>query len=397
MIYFDNAATTRIDAEVLEAMIPFMESYYGNSSSKYGDFSKYARESVEWAREQVAFLLGTTVESIVFTTGATEATNLIIKGYLDYRMHYGDGKNHVITTKADHKASINVCKFLSGEIYSNHDAYMSLSKDLVKVDRGYCASFADVDETGSVLIKSIKNEINNRTALVSTIWVNNEVGSINNVKEIGMLCRANNVAFHIDATQALGKIDIVVSEIGCDFLSCSAHKIHGPKGIGAAVLKSDEYGIQPISALLHGGEQENGFRAGTLAVHNIVGFGKAAEIAMRDREKDRKHIKILDEYLVSEICKIPTIRLTNPSALRVPGIVSIIVDSPDFNNERFIMKVSDKVALSTGSACTAGKPSHVLQAMGMGEMTNKVLRLSLSKYSTKEEVDELVSLFKNLL
>lgn len=174
--------------------------------------------------------------------------------------------------------------------------------------------------------------------------------------------------------------------MGIDYASCSAHKIYGPKGIGAAFMKFDAYGIAPITALMHGGEQEFGFRAGTHAVHNIVGFGKAAEIALRDLKKNEVHIKRLDEMLLKGIATIDNIHTTVDSSKRVPGIISLVVDKSDFHNERFIKKISNEVALSTGSACSAGEPSYVIQALGLGEKVNKVLRVSINKYTTKDDI-----------
>lgn len=392
-MYFDSTATTQVDNEVTEAMMPYLTEYYGNPSGKYYLSAKKAKEAVEEARSNVSKLIGCKPESLIFTAGATESTNMIIKGYLDYSKYYGDGRNHIVTTTAEHKATLNVCRFLNGEIYSNDDPSTSLFGGNKRVDRGYKASFADVDEFGCIEPKTIENLITSETALVSTIFINNETGSINDVNSIAELCKKRNVAYHVDATQAIGKIDVNVNEIGCDYLSCSAHKIYGPKGIGAAYLKSDNYGIQPITAFIHGGEQEGGFRAGTLAVHNIVGFGKAAEIALRDILANKSIISDLDEYLVTGLLKIGNIRLTNPSPSRLPGIVSIIVDADDFNNERFIKKIANEVAISTGSACSAGEPSHVLKAMGLADKTNKVLRISLSKHSTKQEIDALIKVF----
>ena len=206
--------------------------------------------------------------------------------------------------------------------------------------------------------------------------MNNEIGTISDVESVAEICKKNNIALHSDLTQAIGKMEIDVHDLGIDFASCSAHKIYGPKGVGAAFLKSDAYGIPPITAFMHGGEQENGFRAGTLAVHNIVGFGKAAEIAVRDLKANEQRIMQLDQVMVSGINAIPDISLTNPSEKRLPGIISIVVDRKDFNNERFIKHISDKFALSTGSACSAGEPSYVITALGLEDRVSKVLRIT---------------------
>ena len=206
------------------------------------------------------------------------------------------------------------------------------------------------------------------------------------------MCHEKGVALHSDLTQAIGKIPINVNELGIDYASCSAHKVYGPKGVGAAFLKSDDYGIEPITSLMHGGEQEFGLRAGTLAVHNIVGFGKAAEIALRDINITEKKIADLDDYALEKILSISGIGLTNPSDNRLKGIISLIVDRSNFNNERYIKRVSEELAISTGSACSAGEPSYVISALGLEEQVSKVLRITINKYTSKEDIDTLVTI-----
>ena len=397
MIYFDNSATSPVDEEVLDAMLPYLREEYGNPSSKYYCKAVNAHNAVEDARANVAKLIGANPEEIIFTAGATESTNFIIKGYMDYRRYYGDGKNHIITSVAEHKATLNTCKYLNGDLYSNNDPTVTLFGGKKTVNRGYEASFVGINETGEILVTSIDEAIKNNTAMVSVIYVNNEVGTISNISEIAKLCAKKGIAIHSDLTQAIGKMPIDVHDLGIDFASCSAHKIYGPKGVGAAFVKSDAYGIPPITAFMHGGEQENGFRAGTLAVHNIVGFGKAAEIALRDFEANEKRILKLDQMLISEINAIQEISLTNPSEQRLPGIVSIVVDKRDFNNERFIKHISDKLALSTGSACSAGEPSYVITALGLEDKVSKVLRISINKYTTEEDIIQLIKILKSEL
>lgn len=396
MIYFDNSATTQIDPEVFDAMKPYLEEEYGNPSSKYYDRAECAKKAVERAREQVAELINAKPEEIVFTAGATESTNFIIKGYLDYRKYYGDGKNHVITTMTEHKATINTCKFLNGDIYSNNDPSINLFGEKKTVNRGFEASFVPVDQFGVVDMEALKNTLKENSALVSAIYVNNEVGSVNDISEIAQLAHSHGALLHTDVTQALGKRLVDVRNLECDYLSCSAHKIHGPKGVGAAFLKSDVYGVEPITAFLHGGEQEQGLRAGTLAVHDIVGFGKAAEIAKNNFEKNEQYIADIDKYLVENLLRIPHIRLTNPSVNRQSGIVSIIIDRKDFNNERFLKKISSELALSTGSSCSLGEPSYVLKAMGLSQYTAKVLRISLNKYTKIDEIDKLLQILSRI-
>ena len=397
MIYFDNSATSPVDEEVLDAMLPYLREEYGNPSSKYYCKAVNAHNAVEDARTKVAKLIGANPEEIVFTAGATESTNFIIKGYMDYRRYYGDGKNHIITSVAEHKATLNTCKYLNGDLYSNNDPTVTLFGGKKTVNRGYEASFVGITETGEILVTTIDDAIKNNTAMVSVIYVNNEVGTISNISEIAKLCTKKGIAIHSDLTQAIGKMAIDVHDLGIDFASCSAHKIYGPKGVGAAFVKSDAYGIPPITAFMHGGEQENGFRAGTLAVHNIVGFGKAAEIALRDLAANEARILSLDQMLVAGVTAIPDISLTNKSNNRLPGIISIVADKRDLNNERFIKRISDRFALSTGSACSAGEPSYVITALGLEDKVSKVLRISLNKHTTEDEVNQLIKILREEL
>ena len=397
MIYFDNSATSPVDEEVLEAMLPYLREEYGNPSSKYYCKAVNAHNAVEDARVQVAKLLGANPEEIIFTAGATESTNFIIKGYMDYRRYYGDGKNHIITSVAEHKATLNTCKFLNGDLYSNNDPTVTLFGGKKSVDRGYEASFVGITETGEILVTAVEEAIKNNTAMVSVIYVNNEVGTISDISGIAKLCVKKGIVIHSDLTQAIGKMAIDVRDMGMDFASCSAHKIYGPKGIGAAFVKSDAYGIPPITAFMHGGEQENGFRAGTLAVHNIVGFGKAAEIALRDLDVNEQKILRFDQMLIAGLMKIPDISLTNQSDKRLPGIISIVIDKKDFNNERFIKHISDRLAISTGSACSAGEPSYVITALGLEDKVSKVLRISLNKHTTEEEINQLIKILRDEL
>ena len=397
MIYFDNSATSPIDPEVLDAMLPYLKEEYGNPSSKYYSKAVKASEAVEEARRQVATLLGAEPEEIIFTAGATESTNFIIKGYMDYRRYYGDGKNHIITSLAEHKATLNTCRYLNGELYSNNDPTISLFGGKKKVDRGYEASFVGVSEIGEITASAIEAEIRPNTAMVSAIYVNNETGTISDIKSIASLCRKYQIAFHSDLTQAVGKTEIRVHELGTDYASCSAHKIYGPKGVGAAYVKADKYGIAPITAFMHGGEQESGFRAGTLAVHNIVGFGRAAEIAVREADRNKEHLKQIDEKLVKGLTAIPGLALTNPTKKRLPGIVSVTVGLKDFNNERFVKEISGSLAISTGSACSAGKPSYVIKAMGLENQASKVLRISLNKYTSEKDIDQFLCVLSQKL
>lgn len=394
MIYLDNAATSPVDGEVLDAMLPYLKEEYGNPSSKYYCKADNAKQAVEDAREKVASLFGASSEEIVFTSGATESTNMIIKGVLDHSKYYNGGKDHVITSNIEHKATLNVCKYLNGDIYSNNDATMFLTSANNKVDRGYRATFVEADKYGRVNVDSFEKAITDKTALASFIFVNNEIGTINDIAALSKTAHNHNVLIHTDATQAAGKFPINVRKLDIDFLSASAHKLYGPKGIGCAFIKADKYGLPPITSLIHGGEQEMGIRAGTLAVHNIVGFGKAAEIAMRDMISENKKIAELDDRITQILANIDGVRVFIPDSVRAKGIISILVDKKDFNNERFVKRISGEIAVSTGSACSLGEPSHVIKAIGLEDKTNKVIRISLNKYSSIQDIDEFIAILK---
>lgn len=398
MIYFDNSATTKILPEVFEAMIPYLTEEYGNPSSKYYPLATNAKEAVEYAREQVAKLIGAKAEEIIFTSGATESTNMIIKGVADYKKFYENKGNHIITTTVEHEATLNTCKFLNGDIYSNEDAVFAFGKSNPKVDRGYEVDFLDVNEYGQLTAEKLGSSIRTTTSLVSVIWANNEIGSLNDIKTLAEICHKNGTLIHTDATQIVGKLPIDVKDADVDFASVSAHKLHGPKGIGAAYIKGDDYGLPPFSAFMHGGKQENGMRGGTLAVHNIVGFGKAAEIALRDKEIRGKKMAELDSMCLSLLKNIDFISLLGDPQNRLPGVFSIIINKDDFNNERFIKRISDDYAVSTGSACTAGQPSHVLKEIGLEDFTSKVLRISIeyADNSSNEIIEQIGNLISKI-
>lgn len=390
MIYFDNSATTSVTREVYEAMLPFLTSEFGNPSSKYYPQATTAKNAVEESRYWVAKLLHAKPEEIIFTAGSTESSNMIIKGVADYKKYYENKGNHIITSLAEHQATLNTCKFLNGDIYSNQDATFSLSGKPKKVDRGYEVTFLNVNEFAQVPLDAFEQAIQSSTVLASFIWANNEIGSLNDVGGLADIARRYGVLIHIDGTQVVGKLPINLQEMPIDFLSLSAHKLHGPKGVGAVFIRGDDYGLPPLSAYMHGGEQEQGLRAGTLAVHNIVGFGKAAELAFQHAERIQQMFLKLDVQVRGLIAQHKKLELLGDPRQHVPGIFSIVVHESAFNNERFIKNISSDFALSTGSACTAGMPSHVLKAIGRSEDVSRVLRLSLSVDDTAESVNALI-------
>ncbi|MEI6820557.1 MAG: cysteine desulfurase family protein [Bacteroidota bacterium] len=395
MTYLDYCATTPIAKEVYEAMIPYLTLEYGNPSSKYYKLAASAKEAVEESRLWVAKLINTQPQSIVFTSGATESTNMIIKGIADYQKLYTKKGNHIITSMVEHKATLNTCKFLNGELYSNKDSSFSITDKILKVDRGYEVTFLEVNKYAQVEPENLLDNIKNSTILVSLIWGNNEIGTINDILKLAEISHSKMVPIHSDATQVIAKIDVDVEKTKVDFLSFSAHKLNGPKGVGAAYIREDDFGLPPISSLIHGGEQENGLRAGTLAVHNIVGFGKAAEIVIRDKAKNQQHYLEIDREINSLLKKIEGIEILGDPDNKLPGILSLIIKNEDFNNERFIKKISDKYCLSSGSACTAGQPSHVLKAIGLENMTGNVLRISYGTKTSKSEIMDALNFIIN--
>lgn len=381
MIYLDNNATTPVREEVIEAMLPYLKEEFGNPASKYYPQAIKAKEAIEEARFHVASLINASPEEIIFTAGAAEANNMIIKGVADFQKFYAPkSRNHIITSTVEHESVLNVCKFLNGEIYSNKDATLTFGGNK-KVDRGYRVDFAPVNEYGQVTVETLSNLINEDTSLVSLIWGNNEIGSLNDIKTLAELCKNKNIYFHSDGTQVLGRVKVDVQEIPVDFLSFSAHKLNGPKGVGCSFLRTDEYGRRPqLTSLIHGGEQEEGLRAGTHAVHNIIGFGKAAELAKKELDSKISKLSALEQELKQGLLTaIPEIEFIGDPVNKVPGVLSFVVKKEMFNNEVFIRKVSDQLAVSAGSACTAGKPSHVLSAMNKALSTRQFLRLSLNE------------------
>lgn len=396
MIYFDNSATTPIAPEVIDAMLPYLTIEYGNPSSKYYSLAKNARQAVDESRAQVAALIHAKPEEIIFTCGATESSNMIIKGVADYKRHYEKQGNHIITSKTEHHATLKTCRFLNGEIYSNHDATFSLDGSSHKVDRGYEVTYLDVDSYGRVLPDVLSKALRPTTTLITIMWANNEIGTLNDIETLCNIAHQHNIPFHTDATQISGKLPINVNYTPVDFMSLSAHKFHGPKGVGAAYIRGDEYGLPAITALMHGGEQELGIRAGTLAVHNIVGFGKAAEIALAHQAECTKRLQKIDAAARALFVSEPQFELLGDPDAHIPGLLSIVVRKDTFDNERFIKKISKQYAVSAGSACTAGEPSHVLQAIGRSDETSRVLRISLSDRSSLDDVRQIIDQIKSI-
>lgn len=393
MIYIDNNATTRIDQEVLEAMRPFLEEEYGNPGSRFYTLAKNANEAVEKARESVANLINAKPKEIIFTSSGSESNNFIIKGISDYLKNYENKGNHLITTKFEHKSVINSFRFLNGEIYMNKEKSKRIGEGPKVIDRGYEVDLLGGNDKGQTSLEEIKNYIKDTTILGSFIWANNETGNLNNIEEITNLFNERNIFIHSDATQIVGKLDVDLEKVKLDAISFSAHKIYGPKGIGAAYLRSNKYTTKDITSLIHGGEdQEYGYRAGTAAVHNIVGFGKAAEIAKRDLEKNINKIEELEEKLIRILySKFDNIQLIIDKKNKVPGVISFIL--PDKNNQIYLKKLSKDIAFSSGSACTISSDSTLLDDMGLGQYKSNFFRIAIGKNNNMHEIEKLKNIF----
>lgn len=374
MLYLDNSSTTRIDPEVLDAMMPYLMEEYGNPSSKYYTLASNAQSAIEEARQNVAHLLGCENDEVIFTSGATESNNMILKGVIDFYFNT-NSSNHIVTTLSEHPSIIETCKYLE--------------------EKGVKTIYNPVDHYARVKLNDLKISIKEKPLLVSVIWGNNEVGSLNPIQEISKLCYDNDVYFHTDATQVIGKINIDMNKLpGVKFLSLSGHKINGPKGIGACIIRKEDRTIYTkITPLLHGGGQENGYRSGTLAVHNIVGLGAAALLAKKRMDENNKKLQELEKHLLGILSnKLGDKLVVNSDKNnKIPGLLSL--QFKGVNNEIFIKKLSNQIALSTGSACSSSKPSHVLEAMGLTlEEIRQTIRITLSP---EIEISDL-NIFRNL-
>jgi len=361
-IYLDNNATTPVDPRVLEAMMPYFTDKFGNASSKHS-FGYIANAAVEHAREQIAKLINADTNEIYFTSGATESINLVHFGTAE---KFLNKRNHIISSNVEHSAS--------------YESLLQLQKKGVEV------SFTRCDAKGLIHPEIIVDEINADTFLVSIIAANNEIGTINNISEIGNLCRNNNILFHTDATQAVGKIKIDVKEMNIDFMSFSSHKIYGPKGVGALFIrKGSEDKILP---LMFGGGQEKGIRPGTLNTPAIVGFGKAAEICSAELEAESKRIRQLRDYFYKKIASnLDSVKLNGDIEKRLPGNLNLFISG--VKSDVLIANIRD-IAFSTGATCSSetGKPSRILKAIGLSDDEAKSsIRLGIGRFNTDEEID----------
>lgn len=364
-MYFDNAATTRTDDEVVKAMLPYLTENYGNPSSIY-KIGRESRKAVEDAREKVAKILNCEPGEIYFTAGGSESDNTAIRGIA---YSYRDKGNHIITSKIEHPAVLETCRQLESE--------------------GFDVSYIGVNENGILDIEELKSKIRPTTTLITIMFANNEIGTIQPIEEIGKIAREHQIIFHTDSVQAIGNIKIDVKALQIDALSLSAHKFYGPKGAGALYVRK---GVK-FDVLIHGGHQEKNKRAGTENVAGIVGLGVAIELAYQNLEEHNQKIKDLRDYYIEQVEKrIPYIRVNGDREKRLPGNSNISFQF--IEGESLLLNLDLKgICASSGSACTSGSlaPSHVLLAIGLPhEIARNSLRISIGKYNTKEEVDYLI-------
>ena len=363
-IYLDNHATTPVDPRVLEAMLPYFTERFGNAASKSHPFGWEAESAVDTAREQIAKLIGAAAKEIVITSGATESDNLAIKGVADA---YREKGNHIVTCVTEHKAVLDSCKVLQ--------------------KHGFDVTYLPVRSDGLIDVQRLKEALTDRTILISLMAANNEIGTINPVKEIGRLAKEKNILFHTDATQGVGKIPLNVETMGIDLLSLTAHKMYGPKGVGALYVRSIKPRVK-LTPLIDGGGHERGMRSGTLNVPGIVGLGKACEIAQKEMSAEGERLIALRERLKDGIvAELDEVYLNGHAVERLAG--NLNMSFADIEGESLLMGLKE-IAVSTGSACTSAslEPSYVLKAIGLAdELAYSAIRFGLGRFNTEEEID----------
>src|ERR1700678_574116 len=363
-IYMDNHATTPMDPRVLEEMLPFFMEKFGNAASRNHSFGWAGEEGVETARERIAKLIGATPKEIIFTSGATESDNLAIKGVAEM---YREKGNHIITAVTEHKAVLDTCKRL--EKY------------------GYRVTYLPVQKNGLIDMDDLKRAMDDKTILVTIMYANNEIGVLQPVAEIGKLCHERGVIFHTDATQAIGKVPVDVNKQNIDVLSISAHKMYGPKGVGALYVRRKNPRVQ-ISAIIDGGGHERGMRSGTLNVPGIVGLGKACALASEEMSREAVQLAGLPDRLRDRIMnRLDETYINGSMEHRLPGNLNISFAYVE--GESLLMGIND-IAVSSGSACTSAtlEPSYVLKALGVGEdLAHTSIRFGIGRFNTAEEVD----------
>ncbi|MDR1709402.1 MAG: IscS subfamily cysteine desulfurase [Candidatus Accumulibacter sp.] len=368
-IYLDNSATTPVDPRVAEKMIPYLTEKFGNPASRSHSYGWEAEEAVEAAREQVARLINADAREIIWTSGATESDNLAIKGAANF--YAGKGK-HLITVKTEHKAVLDTCRELERQ--------------------GFEATYLDVMENGLIDLDDFRAALRPDTTLVSVMLVNNEIGVIQPIAEIGEICRERGIVFHVDATQGAGKVEIDMEKLKVDLMSVTAHKVYGPKGIGALYVRRKPR--VRIEAQMHGGGHERGMRSGTLPVHQIVGMGEAFRIAREEMGAENERIRRLRDRLLAGISDIEHVYVNGDLEHRVPH--NLNVSFAYVEGESLMMAIKD-LAVSSGSACTSAslEPSYVLRALGRDdELAHSSIRFTIGRFNTEEEIDFAVKLLR---
>ena len=363
-IYLDNHATTPVDPRVLESMLPYFTERFGNAASKSHAFGWEAEAAVDTAREQIAKLIGAAAKEIVITSGATESDNLAIKGVADA---YRDKGNHIVTCVTEHKAVLDSCKVLQ--------------------KHGLQVTYLPVQPDGLVDLRRLRESLTDKTILISIMAANNEIGTLNPIKEIGRLAKERNILFHTDATQGVGKLPINVDAMGIDLLSLTAHKMYGPKGVGALYVRSNKPRVK-LTPLIDGGGHERGMRSGTLNVPGIVGLGKACEISQNEMSAEGERLIALRERLKEGIlAELDEVYINGHPVERLPGNLNMCFAY--IEGESLLMGLKE-IAVSTGSACTSAslEPSYVLKALGVSdELAYSAIRFGLGRFTTAEEID----------
>lgn len=363
-IYLDNNATTPMDPRVLEAMTPYFLEHFGNAASRNHPFGWEAEEAVDYARGQVAKLIGADPKEIIFTSGATEGDNLAIKGV--YEMYASKG-NHIITATTEHKAVLDTCKHL--EKLGAEVTYLRVKAD------------------GLIDLKELEAAIKPTTILVAIMYANNEIGTVQPIREISAIAKKHGVLVFTDAVQAVGKIPVDVNKDGIDLMAFTAHKMYGPKGVGALYVRRKNPRVK-VTAQMDGGGHERGMRSGTLNVPGIVGFGKACELCMLDMEEDTKRISKLRDKLETELMKLEEAYINGSTEHRLPHVTNISFKHVE--GEGLLMGFNKNIALSSGSACTSAslEPSYVLKALGLGDdLAHSSLRFGLGRFTNEEQID----------
>ena len=363
-IYLDNNATTPMDPRVLEAMTPYFMKYFGNAASRNHPFGWQAEEAVDYAREQVAGLIGADPKEIIFTSGATEADNLALKGVFEM---YASKGNHIITAVTEHKAVLDACKHI--EKMGGEVTYLNVQPD------------------GLIDLAELEAAVKPTTILIAIMYANNEIGTVMPIKEISAIARKHGALLFTDATQAVGKIPVDVNKDGIDLMAFTAHKMYGPKGVGALYVRRKNPRVK-VTAQMDGGGHERGMRSGTLNVTGIVGFGKACELCKNEMEADTQRIVKLRDKLESALMQIEESYLNGSKEYRLPHVCNISFKYVE--GEGLLMGFNKNIALSSGSACTSAslEPSYVLKALGLGDdLAHSSLRFGLSRFTTEEEID----------